>query len=509
MAAIALLAAVLAGGAGGAPAVAVDGALATSSSSSAVPAVDPVLAAYLDQVVAASPADTCLSVAVDGREVYSHDGEVPMIPASTLKLLTASAALDVLGPEHRFTTRAVAGAEASNGLIDGDLVLVGGGDPLLTTDLNRLARRIGDDLHPTSLEQLADQVAASGVRLIAGRVVGDESRYDAVRTVDAWPERYVTQNQSGPLSALTVDDGYDVSLDLDEGEVVRRRSDDPARSAASTFSRLLTERGILVGGEPTTGTAPSGAVAVAAVDSAPLTDVIGELLITSDNQTAELLTKELGFAETGTGSTAAGIEVIERHLADQGFTEADLADGSGLAPSNQVTCDELVEVLDLTGGIDGTLGRSLPVAGESGTLRNRFTDTPAVGRLRAKTGYLSDVTSLAGFVPLASGEVATFAYIANGKVVDDAVRAPQDLLATVLASYELQCPKTGSVPLVAPIGAYAGPLSALTMVPMQSVLLPGGLVTLHVFEDGYPTLVDRCLADDEGFGVVLASLEGE
>lgn len=471
-------------------------------------AADPTLNAYLDSVVADSPDATCLTVQVDGQQLYVHDGDKPMIPASTLKLLTASAALDQLGPEHRSTTRVVTEAAPVKGLVSGDLILVGGGDPLLTTDLNRLIRQISDDLHPTSLDRLADEVVASGVRMISGSVMGDESRYDSARAVDSWPERYVSQNQSGPLSALTVDDGYDVSLDGPEGGVIRRRSDDPARSAAAVFTGLLADRGILIGGDPTAGIAPPDPVEVASISSAPLTGVVSELLVTSDNQTAELLTKEMGLVDTGQGSTAAGLEVIERHLADQGFTGADLTDGSGLAPTNQVTCDQLVEVLDLTGGIEGSLGVALPVAGESGTLRNRFNDTPAAGRLRAKTGYLAEVTSLAGFVPLASGEVATFAYIANGDVVDDVVRAPQDLLATVLASYETRCPETNMVPLVVPVGAYVGPMGALASFPLPAVLIPGGVATMQVFEDGYASLVDRCRATATGFGVVLISSYG-
>ncbi|MEO6988042.1 MAG: D-alanyl-D-alanine carboxypeptidase/D-alanyl-D-alanine-endopeptidase [Aquihabitans sp.] len=502
---IVVLVATLTGGPGLEAAGAVD-ALATSSPSGAT-AADPALSALLDRVVADSPDATCLTVQVDGRQIYVHDGERPMIPASTLKLLTASAALDQLGPEHRTTTRVVADASPVKGLVGGDLVLVGGGDPLLTTDLNRLVRHIGDDLHPTSLDRLADEVVDAGVLMISGRVVGDESRYDSARVVDSWPERYITQNQSGPLSALTVDDGYDVSMDGPDGQLIRRRSDDPARSAAAAFSRLLTDRGILIGGDAIAGTAPSNPVELASIESAPLTDVVSELLVTSDNQTAELLTKEMGLAETGEGSTEAGLEVIESHLADHGVAGADLTDGSGLAPSNQVTCDQLVEVLDLTGGIDGSLGSALPVAGESGTLKRRFTDTPAAGLLRAKTGYLAEVTSLAGFVPLASGEVATFAYIANGEVVDDASRVPQDLLAIVLATYEMRCPQSSAIPLVVPMAAYVGPMGALASFPLPSVLLPSGLVTLHVFEDGYRPLVDRCRSEDAGFGVVLISRE--
>lgn len=474
------------------------------ASTAAPHSTDPGLSVYLDEVIRTSPASTCLSVSVDGVEVFDHDGAEPKVPASTLKLVTAAAVLDRLGEDRTFTTRVTSSAPVTGGLLEGDLALVGGGDPLLSTDLNRIYRRIGDDQFPTSLDVLADRVVAAGVKLVTGRVVGDDSRYDRERTVPAWPQRYIDQEQSGPLSALTVDDGYRVFREGDDGPVTRERAVDPAAMAADVFKGLLADRGVIVAGGAEAGRLPGASTEIATIESAPLSDVVTELLETSDNQTSELLTKELGVEAGVGGSTSAGIGEISEVLDGLDLRGVVLEDGSGLALGNRLSCDQLVELLDLSGGVEGVIGRSLPIAGETGTLRGRFSDTPAKGRLRAKTGYLNEVTSLAGFVPLASGEVATFAYIANGAVVDDEVRAPQELLATVLATYERPCVSGASEPIVAPLLPYAASTGALGMFPLDAVLLATGATALEAAAAEHPIMVGRCAVADDAFGVVLS-----
>ena len=478
-------------------------------------APDPELTEALDAVVAFSPPDTCLSVWIGGRPAYQHEATTPVAPASTEKLITATVALDQLGPDLRFQTRVVAAAVPADGVVAGDLTLVGGGDPTILTDAYRLVRRIGTDQPATSLDALADRVVAAGVRRVTGRVAGDESRYDQARTGPSWPDRYVRQNQAGPLSALAVDDGYVLRFPApdDYAPVVRERSADPAGDAARLLTERLVSRGVQVDGAlfSGAGVAPAGAVEVAELASAPLRELVGHMLLASDNETAELLTKELGRRSGGGGTTEAGAALIERRAAELKIRTggSDVVDGSGLDPANRVTCDEVVSVLDASGGPAGSLGPSLPVAGRSGTLATRFRGSAAEGRLRAKTGSLSDVTALAGFVDLPEGGTATFAYVANGKPIDAAARAAQDHLATVLAVYVPPCPEPGSSALVAPIAPYAGQVGTLAMFPLQSVLLPGAVLPLHVFEDRYRALVDRCLALEEDFGVVLISRGSE
>jgi D-alanyl-D-alanine carboxypeptidase/D-alanyl-D-alanine-endopeptidase (penicillin-binding protein 4) len=463
------------------------------------------LTTMLDAVMASLPETACLDVSVDGHSRYRHDGDKVLVPASNQKVLTAAVALDVLGSEHRFRTRVVAGAAPVDGRVEGDLFLVGSGDPLLTTTTDRFVRRIGDDQHPTSLEELADRVRAAGITHVAGRIVGDETRYDTARTVATWPERYVTQAQSGPLSALTVADGYHYDLRPDE-DPIRERDDRPALSAATTFTAMLQARGIQVGAFPGEGAAPAEAPEVAAIESVTLKGVTAQLLTFSDNQTGELLLKEIGRAVGKGGTTDAGLEVVRERGAELGYLDPGsvVADGSGLDPANQMSCDQLIRILDAAGS-DSVLSRGLAVAGRTGTLARRLTGPDLAGRVLAKTGTLRDVGSLAGFVPIASGEVATFSVIVNGESDGEAVWASLTGVLELLARYRLECADPVAAPLVLPTGLYAGGMGSLAMFPLQSAVLPGTVVPLRVFEDRYRTLVDRCVAEDEDFGIVLIS----
>lgn len=483
----------------------------TAPAGSAPPAAPTDLRAQLDAVAAVSPADSCLSVRIDGEAPYDHRGDAPVAPASTEKLFTATVALDVLGGDATYRT-SVVGSAPVDGIVDGDLTVVGGGDPVLVTDAYRLVRSIGDDQAQTRFDALADQLAAAGIKGVTGRIVGDESRYDALRTVPTWPARYADQEQAGPLSALDVDDGYVLTGGTGPDDPIDRSpSAAAAVDAATTLTRLLQARGIVVIGAPGAAVAPAGAAELAAVTSPPLSEIVGQMLRTSDNQIAELLLKELGRAAGGGGSTAAGAAEVERRLPDliAATPGLDVVDGSGLDRTNRVSCQDLVGVLDATGGLDGSLGPLLPTAGETGTLAGRFRGSPAQGRLHAKTGSLGDVTALAGFVELPEGGTATFAYVANGDGAVAQGRAAEEVLGTVLAQYLAPCRDAPTAPLVAPVSPYAAQVGTLSMFPLQSVLLPGAILPLHVFEDRYRVLVERCLAEDEDFGVVLISRGSE
>ena len=150
------------------------------------------LAAALQPIAASLTDSSCLRVTVDGEQIVDVHGDTPLIPASTLKLLTASVALDVLGADHKYTTTVQAAAAPVGGVVNGDVWLVGGGDPLLAThDYLGMFRHPPDPVTP--LESLADSIVAAGVTQITGRIVGDESRYDAERYVPSWPKRYISR----------------------------------------------------------------------------------------------------------------------------------------------------------------------------------------------------------------------------------------------------------------------------------------------------------------------------
>jgi D-alanyl-D-alanine carboxypeptidase/D-alanyl-D-alanine-endopeptidase (penicillin-binding protein 4) len=287
--------------------------------------------------------------------------------------------------------------------------LKGFGDPTLTS---------------LGLRRLAAQLTRAGVERIDGRVVGDESWFDQVRTAPGWKSSFFLF-ESPPLSALVVDHGvYDGHLSLQ-----------PALAAAGRFKQILRARGI-VAGRASVGHAPAGGGTLAHVESAALPRVLQEMDRDSDNFAAELMLKQLG-AERGTaGTTAAGAAVALHDLAAAGVPVAGvrIADGSGLSLDDRLTARALVSLLVAAWNhpdLRTVFWRALPVAGENGTLENRMERAPARGVVRAKTGTTNQASALSGF----AGTRYAFVIIQNGApVLAWAAREAQDRFATALAS---------------------------------------------------------------------------
>ncbi len=361
---------------------------------------------YLDPLEASIPENSCLVVAQsNGVVVASTRATTPLTPASTLKLVTAYSVLHRFDPDARFVTELLTLDQLVDGVLSGDLWVRGAGDPLLMTDeyAEAFSRQ---PQKRTPLLSVAQAVSDAGITSIAGRVVGDESRYDTERYNPSWPERYITQNNTGPLTALSVDDGFSEILPAVHAA-------NPPAWAARALIEELGSLGISAVGAGS-GTAPPEAIVIASVESLPVREIIAEMLTESDNSTAELLTKEMGTLDGDIGRTADGIAAT---LATIGELEADISqvaliDGSGLDPTNKVTCELLTNILVVSGS-DSPLGQGMAVVGESGTLSHRFPDTPLVGNVRAKTGFINSVTGLAGFVDSSGGEELTFALISN------------------------------------------------------------------------------------------------
>jgi D-alanyl-D-alanine carboxypeptidase/D-alanyl-D-alanine-endopeptidase (penicillin-binding protein 4) len=358
--------------------------------------------------------NTCIIVTDHGR-VIVDSGTSIVEPASTVKLLTATAVLETLDPASRLRTSFAATSPLADGVLDGDAYLIGGGDPLLTTPGYEVSFFNRDQLK-NDFAALADNIVAAGVREIRGGVVGDDSRYDQERWVATWPERYRNQGFVGPLSALMVNDGQTGYTDDPAAPATERQPGDSPLLAAQTLQTLLEERGVRVSGAASTGVAPDGTTEVAGLDSSTIRELVGQMLIESDDTTAELLTKELGLQVAGTGSTAAGTQAIVDKLSAQGLPVDGLllTDGSGLDEGNRLDCHLLAAVLDRAGP-DSELAALLPVAAENGTLRPRMRRTPAQGRVAAKTGTLDHVNALAGFAETDGGQDLTFVYAVVGR----------------------------------------------------------------------------------------------
>ena len=410
------------------------------------------LAISLDELTTTFPSQSCLAVSIDGEEVFSSNPTLPLVPASTQKLLTAYGVYELIGADRIFETEVVTDAPVVDGVLDGNLYLVGGGDPLPAT-ADYLVRYEAEQPHlSTDIEQLADVVVAANISEITGAVIGDESRYDDERYIPEWPERFtnVSQNQTGPLSALTINDGF-VNFDpVNPANSLSTATLDPAGFAASFFDDLLEEREVIIRQSAGAGEVPAGTRSLGTLESLPIGEITNQMLDISDNMASELLLKEVGLEVIGRGTTDDGALAIENALASDGFSvaETDIVDGSGLASENRLTCRLLVEVLNATAGTP--LHDGLAVAGETGTLRERFVGTRAAGRVNAKTGRLNEVGALAGTAEADDGTVLTFAWIANTTdlyPIEEMV-ATQDALVNELISF----PQGPNADALAPIG---------------------------------------------------------
>lgn len=366
--------------------------------------VDAVREAMTD-VESAVPAEGCLKVTWLGRTASALRSSTVVTPASITKIVTGAVALEVLGADTVFST-AVRGVLAGQD-VQGDLYLVGGGDPLLVRRNYPITEQYPTS-SPTYLEDLADAVVAAGVRNVRGSVVGDGTRYDSERYPPSWPAEF-HKVEAGPVGALMVNDG------LVTGEENRR--DDPAVAAAREFTSLLEARGVIVGAGPVAGQAPPETPEIATVSSAPVRAVVAEMLTNSDDNTAEMLLKEIGVAASATGSWAAGLAAVDTQmrawgLALDGYVQLD---GSGLSAQNRISCDAVVSILER---YPDQLVPAMAVAGATGTLADDFVGQEVAGRLAGKTGTLSGVKGLAGYLTVDGDRPVMFSLLMAGAGIE-------------------------------------------------------------------------------------------
>jgi len=343
-----------------------------------------------------------------GGVVFSLHATLPLHPASNEKLATTYAALDALGPSFRIETDVLGDGTQTGATWRGDIVLKGYGDPTLS---------------PTELWSLAHQVARDGIRRVTGRVIGDESWFDARRVGLGWKQAFYL-HESPALSALIVNRGWD-----------GREETQPALYAAQLFRRYLVEAGVSVRGQATVGVARAGAVALGYVQSAPLSSLVRYMDTYSDNFTAEMLLKQVGAVQRGAGTARAGAAETRHLLAAVGVPLAGvrMVDGSGLSLIDRWTPAGLADLLRqmwLDPDLHAYITTSLPVAGVSGTLLYRMRSGPAYDFVRAKTGTTDDASALSGLV----GDRYVFSVVENGRPVKTrAAERTQDAFAEVLA----------------------------------------------------------------------------
>ncbi|MGW0330912.1 D-alanyl-D-alanine carboxypeptidase/D-alanyl-D-alanine endopeptidase [Streptomyces sp. NPDC003011] len=379
------------------------------------------LSAVLDPLLKDAALGTRRSaVVVDvatGKRLYGTGADEALTPASTTKIATAVAALSALGADHRLTTRTAleAGTE--------ELVLVGGGDPTLTA--HRDARGWA------SLRTLADRTAAALKKRDLREVT---LSYDTTLYAGSELHPIGVNENLAPVTALMTDEAR--TDDSGSGPVLRVT--DPAADAARTFAALLKDHGIR-----TTSPGPSKATgraeSLATVSSPPLATLVERMLTNSDNDIAEALARQTAVASGERADFDGAGRAMAAQLRKLGLpmAGAEFHDGSGLDRDDRLTADLLTALLVKAGDPARPALRpvltGLPVAGFTGTLSGRYTDG-AAGIVRAKTGTLTGVNTLAGTVVDQDGRLLAFAFLASDTTDPTAAQAALDRTATALAS---------------------------------------------------------------------------
>ena len=420
--------------------------------------------------------------------LYSLNAAKLVMPGSTMKIVTAAAAAEILGWEHHFETKIVSVAAVGDGVLHGDLVVVGGGDPSISERSDS----------PGVLNQLARQIRAAGITRIEGGIIGDDDLFDDKPYGDGWtldnlPYGYaaavsaleynegsvdlviragaaagdpVTIQVRPPGSGLHVDNRLVTAAESGTGRLTLHRRpgssrlvvdgqipakatpfartasvDNPTAFFVSAFRHALITEGIEVDGDAVdiddflAKPDFTGARSIVSHTSAPLREIAASMMRVSQNQYAESLLRTLG------GSGDAGTERIRGvlkswNVADDSYV---IADGSGLSRYNYVSADALVRILRQMRSDprhSANFPDTLPIAGREGSLAKRLSGTAAEGQVRAKTGTVDNVRAIAGYVNAASGETLAFSIIANNFTVGPSmVDAAADKALVRLATF--------------------------------------------------------------------------
>ncbi len=382
-----------------------------------------------------------------GDPLYFRNIHQPMTPASTMKIMTAEAALLFLGPDYRFSTQLLTDASGvKNGVLQGNLYIVLSGDPSLNYD---------------DLSELLDALHTQGVQAIAGNVYIDNTAYDQRFYGPGWVYNDKNYCYGAPISASIINHNCPqvtvtrtkVATSKKHGKKQARRrrtqsvwtinkvvTDIPDYNR-TLFKSLLSHMGVRVYGSVTFGSAPSNASLVNSHASKPLRELLTEMLKKSDNIIAGAVFKKIGQLynhQPGSweNSSYAVSEILSKK-AKVGLSGMRILDGSGLSPNNLATASQMMQVLDYAyhhNDISYDFISALPIAGVDGTLKHRMWNIAR--KVRAKTGTISGVASLTGYTVTADKEPVAFVIMINGyKGMNWRYRSLEDKIVTSLTKY--------------------------------------------------------------------------
>ena len=431
-----------------------------------------------------------------GERIYQLDAGRLMMPASNMKIFTTAAAAEILGWDHRFTTTLETSAPIEGGILKGDLVVRGGGDPTINSR---------DGRAPAILAEWMSALRAAGVTEITGRIIGDDQLFDDDGIGPGWAWDYLQFGYAAPVGALeynenlailsvqpgpqegggaivTLSPGAGLRLSSRVSTIAqggttdisyRRRLDEPilevsgtitmgsaaltrtvavvnpTRFFAQSLKDALIDRGIRVGGEAVDMDDIAAELltqlrerrVLASTQSPPLREIATTLMKVSQNLYAETLAKAIGAARGGLGTYEGGLETIRKQLGAWGIPNDAyvIADGSGLSRYNYVSAGAVVDVLEhmyKDPKHKDAFVATFPIAGKDGTVSTRMRRTRAEGNAAAKTGSIANARSLSGYVRTRDGEMLVFSILANDFVIPSAtVNWMADLAVEHLANF--------------------------------------------------------------------------
>jgi D-alanyl-D-alanine carboxypeptidase/D-alanyl-D-alanine-endopeptidase (penicillin-binding protein 4) len=398
-----------------------------------------------------------------GDTLYQSNAGTPLMPASTMKMLTSAVAFEQFGPQYQFSTDVLYdGTLGSDGTINGNVYLRGDGDP-------SLSGRYMPGGPGAPMNYLADQLVARGVKRVTGSVIGDASAFDNQKIPEGWLTRYLQAGYAARVSGLSLNENLvwvtitpdgaklepattaiklisnvrtvagsgasisvrrDVNGTITVGGRIGSRSgprryvyvvEDPPSFTTGALHAAMAAKGIQVDGGDRLGQTPSSAVKIASIQSPTLDRIISAMNRESINIFAELLMRNAarGKNHEKQGTVANGEALLRNFFATKVHSDTlhlEVHDGSGLSTLDRVTPRLMAQMLGYAHNASWgpSFHASLPVAGESELLRRRMRGGAAQGNLHAKTGTTNDVIGLGGYVTSLNGEVIAFSFIYNG-----------------------------------------------------------------------------------------------
>jgi D-alanyl-D-alanine carboxypeptidase/D-alanyl-D-alanine-endopeptidase (penicillin-binding protein 4) len=369
--------------------------------------------------------------------IFSRNAGKLFLPASNMKIVTAAVALKELGPDYTYHTTFAARGTVRDSVLNGDLVVIGTGDPSVSDTLRGSAMNV--------MFGFADSLRAHGISRITGSLVSGGNAFPDSVYGESWGWDDLGEYYGAPTDELFFNEGMAPTFPKPGGggldSVFKGPAHDPDRNYLNALSLGLSRRGITVGGVAQQSLDPLPPVDTLFVfSSLPLRTVLPAFLKPSQNQIGEILMKTIGRERGGAGLADSALKVYRAHLLEWGVQPDGfvLRDGSGLSPHDLLTPETIVRVLDVMQREPSfdVYYNAMPIAGVDGTIRNRMKGTLAQGNLRAKTGTLQHAISLSGYVTAANGQRLIFSILCNNFTTRSSeVQAVGNAIGAALATY--------------------------------------------------------------------------